>query len=612
MPKITVTRSDLVHLSGLEANYPLERLEEDMALVKGELKRGRETGSADQETLRIELADTNRPDLWCVEGVARQIRDYRRGCGQEYAFYTREPAARRMTVDVRLQAVRPFIGGFVAVGGIVDETGLLAFIEGQETLDRNFGRRRKAVSIGLYDGRRLQFPVRYRAVGREEVRFVALAPAGSMKDAAGWSSDTAMTPREILERHPTGQEYAWTLEGSTLVPLLEDAAGQVLSLIPIINSAGLGRVMPGVDSLFVEASGTDLDQVLLTLNILAANLSDRGWDIQPVTTEYPYETPRGRVVTAPHEMTITQTAPLELFRRLFGEHLEQEDILQRLTAYGVKAAFNEQSIVAAIPSYRQDYLHPVDVTEDYAISRGYGTFQPAVLNDFTVGRLHRMTEREDLLRDLMIGLGFEEAICNILTSGELLRHRMQVGDTPKQAVPPFHGGPNVRIQNVMNLNYAELRDWILPSLLEIESHSEGALYPHRIFEVGEVAVFDRAENMGSRTESRLGAVVVEENASFDSVQSVAYALLNALHLPFRVIPWEHPSFVPGRVGLVIAGEGVGKAEPLAWLGFLGELSPQVLTNWVTRMPASALEISVNALEHLITKTAESLQDEKGL
>ena len=39
-------------------------------LVKGELKEHvAETGE-----LRIELQDSNRPDLWCCEGIARQIR----------------------------------------------------------------------------------------------------------------------------------------------------------------------------------------------------------------------------------------------------------------------------------------------------------------------------------------------------------------------------------------------------------------------------------------------------------------------------------------------------------------------------------------------------------
>jgi phenylalanyl-tRNA synthetase beta chain len=600
MPKITVEKNDLYRLAGLEEDYPLEMLEADLALVKGELKRIHHSGdeAPGDEQVRIELSDTNRPDLWCVEGIARQLRDHRAGCGREYPFYTREPAELRIVVDARLKDIRPYIGGFLATGGAMDESGLLAFIEGQETLDRNFGRKRKAVSIGLYSGAAVRFPVQYRAVERSEVLFEPLAPAGTLKDGATWPAGLAMTPQEILKKHPTGQEYAWTLEGFERVPLLTDAEWKVLSLIPIINSAGLGRVTPGMDSLFVEATGTDLDQVLLTLNILATNLNDRGWTIQPVTVEYPYDTPRGRLVTAPQAMPITQRAPLEMFDRLLGEKQDGEDIVQKLTAYGVRSALDGDAVLATIPSYRQDYLHPVDVMEDFAISRGFMSFAPLLPEDFTTGGLNPLTGFEDLLRDLMIGFGGEEAICITLSNDGILRQRMEVGMEMKDSREPFHGGPLVRISNVMNANCSTLRDWVLPSLLEVESHSEGALYPHYMFEVGEVAVFDPRENLGSRTESRLAMIIADEAASFDSVQSVLYALLNSLKVTFLVVPWEHPSFIPGRVALVLK-EGGSTTNPSSWLGFLGEFSPQVLTNWGARMPVAGMELVVEKISQSV-------------
>src|SRR5262245_61185268 len=131
-----------------------------------------------------------------------------------------------------------------------------------------------------------------------------------------------------------------------------------------------------MDSLFVEITGTDQEQVLLALNILAVNLVDRGWTIHPVTTRYPYETPGGTLVTAPHAMPITQRVRLAEFERLLGEQLETAGVVESLQRYGVTAMAEDDIIVATCPSYRQDYLHPVDVIEDYAISRGYQTFTP--------------------------------------------------------------------------------------------------------------------------------------------------------------------------------------------------------------------------------------------
>ena len=89
MPTITVQKADLYQLAGLDPELGLAELEERFWLVKGELGSrtvtGRSLRTADggwgeleeHDQLRIELKDTNRPDLWCVEGIARQLRDHR-------------------------------------------------------------------------------------------------------------------------------------------------------------------------------------------------------------------------------------------------------------------------------------------------------------------------------------------------------------------------------------------------------------------------------------------------------------------------------------------------------------------------------------------------------
>lgn len=597
MPTITVQKDDLYQLAHLDATVSFDQLETELQLVKGELSLRRVNGeklrhneasqlAADELEMRIELNDTNRPDLWSVEGIARQIRDHARGHGADYSFYTTAPAERSILVDPQLTTIRPYIGGFAAYGQQIDEVSLLAFIEAQETLTRNFGRKRESVSIGIYRGDTLTYPLHYRAVACDEIRFVPLAPAGEAEQA--WLAEREMTPAEILADHPTGREYASILADQSLVPLLTDERGNVLSLIPIINSADLGRVTPGVSALFVEASGTELDQVLLTLNILATNLADRGWAIDPVTTCYPYETPHGQTVTAPHPLALTQGVAISEFARLLGDDdIDGVALQNRLLAYGVKAEVAGDHVIAIAPDYRQDYLHPVDVIEDYAMSRGYASFTPTMPADFTVGKLLPLTEFEDLVRDLLIGFGFEEAFCNVLTSLEKLHGRMAV-DATNGEYTLFHGGTVVRITNVMNRNYAVLRDWIVPSLLEIEASSLGSLYPHRLFEVGEVAVYDPTQNLGSCTESRVAGSIASEDASFDSAQSVIYALLGSLDVQFQVQPWQHPSFIEGRAGLIVTPEG----RPL---GFLGELSPQVLVNWGARTPIATFELSLNAV-----------------
>ena len=74
MPTISIFKKDFESLlvQGSRAKRPMsiEQLDDWLMLVKGELKEHvAETGE-----LRIELQDSNRPDLWCCEGIARQIR----------------------------------------------------------------------------------------------------------------------------------------------------------------------------------------------------------------------------------------------------------------------------------------------------------------------------------------------------------------------------------------------------------------------------------------------------------------------------------------------------------------------------------------------------------
>ena len=55
--------------------------------------------------------------------------------------------------------------------------------------------------------------------------------------------------------------------------------------------------------MFVEVTGTDLPMVVLTLNIFAANLADRGATIEPIEVRVsPEDTPLGKRVVTPQDL----------------------------------------------------------------------------------------------------------------------------------------------------------------------------------------------------------------------------------------------------------------------------------------------------------------------
>src|SRR2546425_2479439 len=156
MPNISVNRKDLDKLLG---RHPTDKeLEAWLPLVKAEIK---EVDAATDE-LRLELQDSNRPDLWCVEGIARQIRIKLNGRPDSYP-YLRAAKSRphQILVEQGLEGVRPFIGGGKARGHTVTPEGLAPLIQTQEKIPDIFCRERRTVSLGLYLLPSLKLPLTY-------------------------------------------------------------------------------------------------------------------------------------------------------------------------------------------------------------------------------------------------------------------------------------------------------------------------------------------------------------------------------------------------------------------------------------------------------------------
>jgi phenylalanyl-tRNA synthetase beta chain len=553
MPTITVEPADYYELLGVEQT--VEEFEKHLARVKGEFK-----GLDEDGCYRVELNDTNRPDLWSAAGIARQVRSAL-GKRKAYSFFLAKPTA-EIQVTPSVESIRPYVAAFIVRDLNITGSSLTQIIQTQEKLAENFGRKRKDVAIGIYNLKKIKFPVHYKGIGKDQHSYVPLG------------FDEPMSLADILDKHPKGKQYRWILDGHKQVPLLLDANGLTLSMPPIINSRELGEVVVGDSDLFVEATGHHLGQVVLALNIMACDLADRGGRIERVRTIYPYDTPLGKKTDIPLQMDSGMRVPVSEFSRLLGIDVDKAELDDRLQSYGCDVRFEGQEVIVQPSPTRADYLHPVDVVEDFAIARGYDSFEPSMPSAFTIGRPDALSLLEDKARDVLIGMGYEELISNILFSKTLLREKMGWGDEPI-----------VEIQNVMNENYSALRDSVLPGLLLAESKSATAIYPHRIFESGDVAIFDSKDPRGSATLLNVGGLVVHQEANLSDVHADLEYLFYLLAIPWELKETEHPSFLPGRSARILV-----KEQPVGWLG---EIHPKVLENWSIGMPAAAFELSLN-------------------
>jgi len=561
MPTISIFQQDFSQLVGQPAS--MSDIEQWMPLVKGEVK----DLSTDTGEVRVELQDTNRPDLWCVEGIARQIRSVLTGGQTPHPFFsTRGRAKRRIQVMQGMETVRPYVAACASLEYPMTQEGLEQCIQTQEKLADAFGRNRETVSIGLYRLASIAFPVTYGLVKPDEVRFTPLG------------FEEKMTPHEVLTVHPKGLEYGSIVADCERFPLLWDTNGQVLSFPPIINSRELGEVQIGDTELLVEVTGTDLSMVILALNIFASNLADRGATIEPIDIVYPYETAMGKTVKTPFDMGNGQRVSLPAIEQALGMQLGAEAIHTALASYGYQVKSTRQSVSVKLPAFRNDLMHVMDVAEDVAITRGYDSFSPIMPQTFTVGALSEQEQTSDRLRDLLVGFGFQEMFSNILASRQEFLERMRLTNTEHESL--------VEVDNVMSLTYACLRPSILPCLLRVEALSPRVFYPHLLFEVGEVARVDLEADVGSQTVLSLAAISAHPGANFSEMHSYLDLLMYYMAWPYDLEPVSHPSFLDGRVGR-ISCQG-------QMVGYIGEFHPEVLEAWQIDMPTSGFEFEITA------------------
>jgi phenylalanyl-tRNA synthetase beta chain len=585
MPKIEVNEAVFYILADPEGKgrrwENREAFEEALTCAKAELDEDSDKSlPAAERILKIELNDTNRPDLWGTAGCARQLRVYSGGKRPLYPFFSRpgdmKKAEFRVKVEQSVRQVRPYLAGFIAGGRAISDVALRDMIQTQEKLAWNFGRRRRTVSMGLYRTSMIKWPIIYKGADPDSVSFVPLQ----------W--ETPLTLREILRQHPKGKEYAFIQEREPVHPLLTDSGGGILSYPPIINSADLGAVQVGDTGLFVEITGTDIISVTLAASIVACDLADNGFAIEPVEVEYEYDTPFGRNVVTPFYFQEPVFCSLGRIETFLGEKLSGAQCVQALERMGAraeavsgiekgKAALGEtEGVQTWPPEYRNDFLHAADVAEDVMIGRSLASFRPERPGDFTVGRLAPITLFSRQVKEILVGMGYQEMIYNYLGSRRDLVENMR-GD----------GRRIIRIANPMTENYEYLRDSVLASLMASESVSGHSVYPHRIFEIGKVAYLNGAENYGTSTRQYAGFLHADRDASFNTAAGQMQTLFYYLSREYDVEESGDPRFIPGRAAAV---RYKGKK-----IGVFGEIHPGVLENWGITVPCTAGEIDLDSL-----------------
>lgn len=157
------------------------------------------------------------------------------------------PPKHSLTIENSVKKIRPF-----CVSGIIRNVKFCqesydSFIDFQDKLHHNLGRKRTLVSIGTHDYDKTSPPYYYRAKKREDFSFVSL------------NQTKEMNGKEMLEFYKKDlnlKDYVDIVKDSEVIPLIMDSKDNILSMPPIINSE-LSKISLDTKNIFIDITATD-------------------------------------------------------------------------------------------------------------------------------------------------------------------------------------------------------------------------------------------------------------------------------------------------------------------------------------------------------------------
>jgi phenylalanyl-tRNA synthetase beta chain len=498
-----------------------------------------------KEYVKVEYSP-NRPDYATDVGIAAGLQGlFGIKKGVEKITVKKSDGISYIKTEAAVKKIRPYVRAVIARGGKFDDEAIKQLIALQEDLHFGIGRRRKKASVGIHDLDKLALPLTYTAVTRNH-RFVPLGMTQSM------------SMEEIVAKTEVGVTYGKLVQGHDKVPVILDAKNNTISFPPIINSA-LTTVTTKTINLLVEVTGTDRSATEDTLAVVATTLQGLGF----VLHDFKADSKSSSKIFKTKSMRLDA----QLVNQTLGVKMTLPAICNYLRKSRIDASVSGKKILCKIPRFRFDIFGPMDLVEEVALGYGIQNLAPTLPASASVGQKNMLTKRMDQLSQIMIGLGFTEALNSSLTSKRVLY------DETKRT------GEIIEVAESKSQEYTILRDSLLPGLLENLSRNIHESYPQRLFEIGIVFSADSP----IKESISLACVSAHKDTSFTEIKSVLQSLLKTdSNLDSKTKTAQDPMFAKGKTAhIVIANKNVGT---------IGEIDSQVIENFKIRVPVCAFEI----------------------
>jgi phenylalanyl-tRNA synthetase beta chain len=260
--------------------------------------------------------------------------------------------------------------------------------------------------------------------------------------------------------------------------------------------------------------------------------------------------------------------------RITGVGMDDKGIMEILEALDFRCEKRGDTIGATVPDHRLDISLPADLVEEVVRIYGYDRIPDTLMADeLPPQERNESLEKEEFVRDVMVGCGLQEVITYSITNLEA------VGKVDLGGAPPREAD-YIRLANPLSSEREFMRRTLMNCLLE--TVRDNMRYTDRvaIFEVGRV-YHPVGEEILPRELRRLGIAMTgprvapswlkKETSSMDffDLKGVIEILLGKLGIrEWHLKPASSPTFHPGRAAQLITGKGEA--------GILGEVHLNVL------------------------------------
>lgn len=544
MPIVTFGYNDFINLLGYK--IPKKELIEKLPMIGADLDK------VEKDEISIEFFP-DRPDLASVEGISRASRAFFKfKTGLEK--YNVKKSDIVTNVEQSVKKVRPYVVTALVKNVTMTDELIASLMELQEKLHMGLGRNRKKVAIGVHNYEPVTPPFIYKAVDPDSVQFVPL------------NKFESMTMTEILKKHEKGVDYAHLLEDFDKHPLIVDDNNNVLSYPPIINGS-LTEVTPFTTDLFIDVTGTDFKAINYALNIVVTSLAERGGQIYITKI-----VDGNKTYSSPDLTPVKMKMSVSYVNKILGTKMNDKDVSLCLKKMGFDTTVKSRDLIEVlIPAWRADILHEIDLVEDVSVGFGFDKFETDFPKDLTLGRTLPRYDIYDGLRQVMIGLGFNEVTTFTISNenDEFKKMGLKVDE-------------RVQIENPIGEEYSCLRVGLIPSLLKILSENRHHPLPQQIFELG--VVVDKE----FKNRHHLGFAKIDAKANFTECKSYIEAVMRDSGAKYNIKDKEHPGFVKGRCASIICNNKE--------IGFFGELHPKTIQQFELEYPIIAFELWADMLK----------------